>query len=643
MTAAFFPALVVVALFGVRVIGARVGWLRAILISWLGLASAGFLLFGIGRAESSPPVSIAVVIVGLVAMVAWTAVFDLIAPSRRSPNRRAELNPATALRRAISRTGRRAALAVLAARFGLGRYARRHAPGPSGAATGAALRETLQRAGGVYVKLGQFLSTRPDLVSADIADELRSLQQSVGPVPFDAVCAVLAEDFADRGDPDELFAELHAEPAAAASIAQVHRGVTPDGQAVAVKVQRPEIAERIRRDLDILVRTTERLETRTRWAADLGLAVTARAFAHSVEGELDFTAEARNLRLLATAVEAHRRVVVPQPVDHLTRRRVLVMEWVDGEPITAAARHLEPADRTDLAGTLLCCTLDQILTAGTFHADPHPGNILLTSDGRVALIDCGAVGALDRRQRHALRTTLAAVASQDPAQLAVAVRRITTPSRSIDQARLERALGGLLVEHLRPGATPGVELVASLMGQMRVFGLAIDPAIAGALRALATLQSTLQTLDPAFDLVREATTHARHATLNPLRQAGADDSPRAQLEALLPEVLPTVATLPRRLDRIVETLERDELSVGVHLFPTDDDRRVAGRVASQLTIAVVPAALGVIGALLVLAANPQLGTGTGRVIQAVGLSCVGVALLVLFSTLVNALRSLRER
>lgn len=640
MTVTFFPALILVAVFGVRVIGAKVGRLRAVLISWLGLATGGFLLLGIGRAEASRTVGIAVVVIGLIAMVAWAAVFDLLAPPLRPANRRVELNPLTALRQSIARARRRVGLAVLATRFGLSRYTRGHASRPAGTATGAALRSTLQRAGGVYVKLGQFLSTRPDLVSTEVAAELRSLQQHVEPIPFATVRALLARELADSGVPEDLFVALHERPAAAASIAQVHRATLPDGRTVAVKVQRPAIAERIQRDLDILVRSAERLEARTGWAADLGVAQTAAAFSRSVEAELDFEAEARNLRTLAAAVAAHPRVVVPEPIARLSRQRVLVMEWIDGEPITHAARRLSAAERYELADVLLSCTLDQLLTVGTFHADPHPGNMLLTTDGRIALIDCGSMGILDRRQRDALRRILAAIATQDAGRLATAIRRITTARHRVDQNQLERALGVLLVEHLQPGTPPGAELMAALMALMRVFTLVVDPVIAGALRALATVQATLEVLEPSFDLVRHATGHVSR-TSNPLNPGGRPL--RAELEDLLPHVLPTMASLPRRVDRIIETLERDELALGIHLLPTDEDRRAANRIVAQLAVAIVPTALGIIGALLVLAANGQPGTSTGRVIQSVGLGCIGIALLVLFSTLLNSLREVRQQ
>jgi ubiquinone biosynthesis protein len=221
-----------------------------------------------------------------------------------------------------------------------------------------------------------------------------------------------------------------------------------------VKVQRPRVAQLVRRDLEILQRLAGRLERRTPWARDLRLSEVARAFADNLTGELDFQAEARNLAAVGSAVRRHQRFLVPQAVAALTRRRVLVMDSIEGTRLADATRTLANDDRDELARALLGCFLDQILVVGTFHADPHPGNLYLTGDGRVALLDCGSIGRLDRRQRTALQAVLIAVDAQDAVQLRDALRHITT-QRTIDGVLLERALGEVLLQHLGSGAELG--------------------------------------------------------------------------------------------------------------------------------------------------------------------------------------------
>lgn len=641
MTPLFFPVLVLVAIIGARVLGIRLGWWRGLLVAWLGLATAGIALTALaGDDDGGRPSLVLVIGLGLLAMMACAGIFELLSSSLPEPTRRSLANPLTELRGRAARGRRKAEIATIVARSGLARFGRRRATEPRGVATGRSLRAALEQAGGVYVKLGQFLSTRPDLVSPEIAGELRFLRQEVTPAPGPLIERVIAEELGAK--PLACFTEFDAEPTAAASIAQVHRGVLADGRRVAVKVQRPEVAERVRRDLDILIRLAERLERRTEWAPELRLSEVARGFAESVTGELDFEAEARNLGAVDGAIRRHPRFCVPLPVPDLSRRRVLVMDWIDGVPLDAAAGSLVRDDRHELARALLRCFLDQILVVGTFHADPHPGNLYLTGDGRVALIDCGAVGRLDRRQRNALQAVLIAVGAQDPAQLHDALRQITTTTRDTDRTLLERALGDVLAHQLGPGATLGGALFASLMDVMREFGLALEPVVGGALCALATLQSTFELLAPELDLLEEMKSYGR-TLLHPPWSPASPRSTRDELEAVLPTLLPTLLALPRRLDRITEAVERNGITFGVHLFPAERDRRFANQLTAHLVVAIAGASTGLIGGLLILAANPRLGTDTGRVLQALGIACVAVALLVLLRGLVAGLRRLRER
>src|SRR6266540_6973161 len=640
MTLLWFPTLMLVAIVGVRVLGVRLGWWRAVLAAWLGLASAGLLLTALMRDDNGgrPPLLL-VIGLGLLAMLAWAGIFELLSRSLPTPARQSLANPLTALHGWLARGRRNAEIARIATRAGLARFGRRHATQPRGTTTGRSLRAALEQAGGVYVKLGQFLSTRPDLVSPEIAAELRLLQQQVQPIPGPLVERVFTEELGRT--PQACFTQFDAEPAAAASIAQVHQAVLADGRRVAVKIQRPEVAERVRRDLDILGRLAARLERRTQWALELRLSETVRAFADNLTGEHDFNAEARNLAAISSAVQRHPRFLVPDSIADLTRQRVVVMDWIDGIPLTEAAASLAADERHELARALLRCFLDQILIVGTFHADPHPGNLYRTGDGRVALFDCGSIGRLDRRQRSALQAVLGALAAQDAAQLRDALRRITTATGTIDGVLLERALSNVLSHHLTPGAAVGGALLTALMDVMREFRLALEPVVGGALRALATLQSTFELLAPDLDLIDEARSYGR-SLLQPPWSPTSPRSPRDELEAILPTLVPMLLALPRRLDRIGEAVERNEISIGVHLFPDERDRQFVTQLTAQLLLTIAGASTGLVGALLILAANPRIGTDTGQVLQGLGIGCVLVAALVLLRAVTVALRRLRE-
>jgi ubiquinone biosynthesis protein len=408
--------------------------------------------------------------------------------------RTVEAMSASTFRVRSRRLGRYAELGLILSRSGLVRRWRRNPE---------ALRSALQRAGGIFVKLGQFLSTRPDLLSSEIASELEVLQQEAPPMAQAQVRQVLAEEFV----PDEVFDHFDPDPVAAASVAQVHRAILTDGRTVAVKVQRPEVAGRVHRDLDILRRLARRLERHTRWGADQRLVATVDGFSRSVLEELDFEIEARNLADLTQAVRRHEMVTVPTSVSLLTRRRVLVMEWVDGQPLTMGARALDPRDRRELARALLHAFLDQIFAVGVFHADPHPGNLYLTDDGRIALLDAGAVGRLDPRRRHGLQMALLALALRDHHRLAEALMTITSPGEGFRETGLAATLADALapvLARLGPGATAQAELFVTFTRVLQDFGLALEPVILGAIRALASIQVAIEQLAPDLDLLAEA-------------------------------------------------------------------------------------------------------------------------------------------
>jgi ubiquinone biosynthesis protein len=402
----------------------------------------------------------------------------------------------------VGRARRYAEVGAIAIRSGVVHRSRARTP-EGQAALGRSLRAAFERAGGVYVKLGQLLSTRPDLVPAPVAAELRRLQSAVAPVPPGAVRDLVARELG--APPDRMFRAFDDEPVAAASVAQVHKAILRDGRRVAVKVQRPEVAGRVRRDVAILIRLAERLERRTRWGADQRLADTMRGFADSLVGELDFTAEAGNLVALRRAVAGHDGVIVPAPVRTLTRRRVLVMDWIDGRPLAEAAASLPAGERARLARALLGSFLDQILGTGTVHVDPHPGNVHLTDAGEVALLDAGAIGRLGAGHRAALQRLLLAFAARDGSAMRDALVALSVSGAGgRHDPGLDSALDGLLDRHLPPGARPGAALFWAFLTVMRESGLALVPVVYGALRAVATLEATLGVLAPDLDLLAEA-------------------------------------------------------------------------------------------------------------------------------------------
>ncbi len=509
------------------------------------------------------------------------------------------------LRGRLSRTRRYAQISRIAVKHGLGRYltGRREpglAPGRH-AKLARSLRRALEEGGVTFVKLGQLLSTRADLLPPVFADELGRLQDQVAPARADAVWALLADELG--GSPDDVFAEFDPDPLAAASVAQVYRAKLRGGEDVVVKVQRPGVREQAERDIAIVRRVAAALEDRADWARSLGVAELAEGFAAALAEELDFTIEARNIT--AVAATGTPDVVLPRVHKGLSTGRVLVMSRLDGKPL-AAAKDRPAAERKKLARSLLRCLLDQVMIGGVFHADPHPGNLMLLADGRLGLLDFGSVGRLDAGLRGGLQNLLLALDRGDPAGLRDGLLEIVDRTAEIDEQRLERALGALVARHFGPGRTPDLDLFTGLFRVVADFRLSVPPPVAAVFRALATVEGTLAALDPGFDVVAESRAFAVEQVGAGLRPGPLGRTATGELMALLP----VLRRIPRRLDRIGAALEEGRLSVNVRLFSDERDRDIVTSLVHETLLAFVGAATGLMAVFLLTGAGgPRIAEG----------------------------------
>ena len=446
--------------------------------------------------------------------------------------------------------------------------------------------------GGVtFVKLGQVLSTRRDLLPAEFTAELSRLQDDAAGVPWPAIEQVLRSELG--AEVGELFASFDREPIAAASIAQVHAATLMSGTRVVVKVCRPDVSQTVDRDLDITGRLAARLERSTGWGRAVGAAGLAAGFAAALREELDLRIEARNMTSVAAA-SGGGGIAIPVPYRPLCTAQVLVMERLDGRPL-ATIDGGTPADvRAALARSLLDCLLRQVMLEGTFHADPHPGNVLLLADGKLGLLDFGSVGRIDAGLRTALQRLLLALDRGDPAGLADALLEVVERPGELDEPRLERMLGRFLARHIGPGMTPDVTMFTDLFRIVSEHGLAVPPEIAAVFRALATMEGTLTALAPGFDIVAEARRFAAGqlaAQFSPdvLRKTAADE---------LIALLPTLRRLPRRIDRIGGALEAGRFSVNVRFLADPADRRYLTGLLHQVILVALAATSGVMAVLM---------------------------------------------
>lgn len=453
----------------------------------------------------------------------------------------------------------------------------------------------LESMGPTFVKLGQLLSTRADLLPENYLVALRRLQDEVQAVPTAEIRAVIEDEL---GLPvKDIFAVFHDEPMAAASLAQVHRAQLADGTEVVVKVQRPGLADTVREDLRVLGDLARIVDSTTEIGRRFAFGEFLDSFRTSFVAELDFRTEADNLHAFGELLTGYDRIHVPVPIDRLVTQRVLTMSCVEGIKVT----DLSPLARQDLDGhgladELTRAYIDQILIHGLVHADPHPGNVLL-SDGELVLLDLGMVTRLGHRvRRHLLDLTLA-IAEQRADDAVEVLREAGTPLADFDANHLETHLAELLSRH--SGATMNrIDTGSVLLALSRACAAAdlrppAELAMVG--KALLHLDEVTRCLDP--DFVPNDTVEDHAGKLLRRHVEGDVSKLRAARTAL--DMGRLLEGLPRRADRVLTDLADGKLRFTVDAIDQDELLRGMEKIATRVTAGIVLAAM-LVGAALAM-------------------------------------------
>ena len=471
-------------------------------------------------------------------------------------------------------------------------------------------RRALEELGTTFVKLGQLLSSRPDMLPDVYIEELGHLVDEVPPLPFAELEPIVYEELGASA-----FASIDPEPAATASIAQIHDALLRDGREVVVKIRRPGIEEQVDRDLDLLRSTAASAEKHSATARMLQLEALADELETHLRAELDFREEASNAELIARIVAGYDELVVPRVVRPLVTERVLVLERVRGTKVSGA--HGLPAEQAaQLARAFFSAYVEQVCTHGVYHADPHRGNVFLTEDGRLALLDFGLLGRLDDDTRTTLALLLLAVArnhSEDVAGLLAGLSLTTL--HSDEPGFLHEIRRKLPRYHWRPLAGIQVgEALADLQSIALRHGIRLPPSFALVGKTLAQADQIARMLDPTLDPIELIRTESAELML---REAARRLQPDEALGYAFTQ-LDAVARLPRRIGRTLELLESGQLRFGVAPTGLTDLEHLLRSVANR-----VGAALIVVGLLV----SSALMSFVNHTVAIVGFSISGVVAL----------------
>jgi ubiquinone biosynthesis protein len=454
-----------------------------------------------------------------------------------------------------------------------------------------AFRGALEELGTTFIKLGQLLSSRPDLLPDVYIDELSQLVDQVPPVPFADIDAVIRTEVGD-----DVFAEIDPEPLATASIAQTHRALLRSGREVVIKVRRPGIVEQVEVDLALLRSTAALVAGHSETAQLLQIESLADELEVHLRAELDFLEEAYNTELIAGLVADYDRLLVPQVIRPYVTERVLVLEHIDGRKVSAE-HGLAPDVADELARQFFSAYVYQVVVEGVYHADPHSGNVLLTDDGRLALLDFGLIGRLDDDTRRGLSLLLLALAQNRADDVADLIMSLSLTNVQSDQPRFVHDVRRKLPRfHWRPlsGIRAG-EALADLQRIALDHNIALPTSFALVGKTLAQADSIARRLSPQLDPIALMEEEAIEVML---LEAERRLEPN-RLFAYLYTQLDPLTRLPRRVSHVLSELEQGSLKLGVVPTGLAELEHNLRSIANRMGAAIIVAALLLASALIV--------------------------------------------
>jgi len=618
-----------------RILGIHLGRWRAGIAAFLGwivgLTAAALVVGG----DTTVPDWIIIVLViffGVLAALPFAIVLDLITRST-GPPRRGRRRPIKAVRAAIAPLGRFREVVHNARKENLVSPRYRSAAALNTPDFARRLKAVLEDSGGMFVKFGQIASTRTDLLPTTVTDELETLQSDVRPEPPEAIRAQLERELNEPVE--KAFTSFTTEPLAAASIGQTHRATLHDGAKVVVKVQRPGIDDLVDRDASVLSAVARQLDRRVAAAHRFGVKRLANELIIGIESELSYTDEASAGMTLRANRAADVGIEIPLVHASLSTDRILVMDEVLGRPVSdAVAVDAAAVERPELARRLLASMLGQIVTDGLYHADPHPGNVLVSPDGTLWLLDFGAVGRLDALALEGLQGIALGFTLRDPSMLARAVRHLTGDEVT-DLRPLERDLARLLGEvGAEGGMSPAV--LSGVLTTMQRHDLTPPGSMVLLGRTMLTLEGTLRVIDPEFSLAQSAGELMRE------RSDETIGDPQEIMQRELLHALPALRALPDHAETLAAQLRAGRLSVRTEHY-AGGDRDVVDQWVDRVLVAAIGAAGALASGVLLVAGGLADVKGVRDVLWSLGFAGLTFSLVLLMRSAAQSLHRLPLR
>ena len=493
------------------------------------------------------------------------------------------------------------------------------------------VRMAVEELGPTFIKLGQILSTRPDLIPLEYSREFSKLQDNVPAFSYEAVQSIVSEELGRS--PEELFAHFESEPLAAASIGQVHRARLTDGEEVVVKVQRPGIRKTVEVDLEILLHLASLMERHVEEMVVQRPTRIVAEFARSLEKEIDYTIEAYHTERFSRQFMGEHTIYVPKIFKEFNSSRVLTIEYVEGMKVSdIQALKRKGCNLQSLAENGADLIMKQIFVHGFFHADPHPGNIFILSNNIICFLDFGMMGRIRQDEREDFTDFVTNLAGKNERKIMESVLRLSFYDAEPDREKLERDLTDLLEQQVygRQGKLEMGKLFQKLIETVSTHGLTIKPDLYLMMKALGTIEGIAKMLDPAFDILKRAEPFVRkiqEERMNPKRIAG-------DMLEIGTEMIQLGREIPGEVRSILKQAREGKMKIEFGHSGLEPLLNTHNRSTNRLVFAIVLASLIVGSSLVVLSGIPP----RWHDIPLVGLLGFILAGFIGFSLLISILR-----